>query len=100
LATVITTSGRWGPCRQASPHQPGTTPAVGGDYQTASGTLTFAPGETVKTVPVAVSGDRLGEPDEYFAVNLTGSAIAPIDWGHAVGVIVATSRAPPSAARR
>jgi hypothetical protein len=60
----------------------------GSDFQAASGTLVFAPGETVKTIPIAVYGDRLGEPDEYFSVNLTGSAIAPIDSGHAVGVIV------------
>jgi hypothetical protein len=34
-------------------------------------TLTFAPGETTRTVTVLVSGDTLVEPDETFVVNLS-----------------------------
>jgi hypothetical protein len=34
----------------------------------ASGTLTFAPGETTHDVAINVRGDTLVEPDEYFAV--------------------------------
>jgi hypothetical protein len=61
----------------------------GSDFVAASGTLTFAPGETVRTIAVVVNGDRLAEPSfEYFSVNLTDSAIALIDMAHAVGVIV------------
>ena len=37
---------------------------AGSDYQAASGTLTFAPGETSKTVTVPVIGDRVPEPNE------------------------------------
>jgi hypothetical protein len=69
-------------------YDPPPAATAGTDFQSASGTLSFAPGETVKTIPVAVNGDRLGEWDEYFSVNLTGSATAPVDSGHAVGVIV------------
>lgn len=47
------------------------------DYAATSGTLTFAPGDTVKTIVVQVVGDTMFEPDESFAVNLadaTGDA--------------------------
>src|SRR4029453_15938441 len=49
------------------------------DYTLASGTLTFAPGETTKTITVLVIGDTFFEPDETFVVilmNATGAAIA------------------------
>jgi hypothetical protein len=45
------------------------------DYQSASGTLTFGPGETSKTISVNVLGDVLSEASETFLVNLSnGSA--------------------------
>jgi hypothetical protein len=47
------------------------------DYAATSGTLTFAPGETAKTVTVQVNGDTTVEPDEAFNLNLanaTGNA--------------------------
>src|SRR5262249_14659846 len=47
--------------------------AAGDDYTAASGTLTFAPGETSKTVTVSVIGDRIDEDDETFVVNLSGA---------------------------
>ena len=39
------------------------TATAGGDYTTASGTLTFSPGETAKTIIVAVVGDTAVEQD-------------------------------------
>lgn len=60
---------------------------AGADFQTVAGTLTFAPGETVKTVPVSVLGDRIGESDEYFSLNLTDPPEATLGSRHAVGVI-------------
>src|SRR5262249_26832683 len=40
------------------------TAAAGSDYAATSGTLTFAPGQTSKTVTVTVNGDTTFEPDE------------------------------------
>ncbi len=42
------------------------TATAGQDYASTVGTLTFAPGETVKTVQVPVSGDTLVELNEAF----------------------------------
>jgi len=44
------------------------------DYVAASGTLTFAPGETEKTVDVALIGDAVHEDDETFALAAGTSA--------------------------
>jgi Calx-beta domain/FG-GAP-like repeat len=43
---------------------------AGDDYQATSGVLTFAPGETSKTILVPVIGDHLFEYNEYFTVQL------------------------------
>jgi hypothetical protein len=64
------------------------TATAGSDYQATSGTLTFAPGETSKTVTVQVIGDRLPEPNETFVVNLRSPTNAPIADGQGVGTIV------------
>jgi probable HAF family extracellular repeat protein len=64
------------------------TSAAGSDYQAASGTLTFAPGETSKTITVLVNGDRLGESNETFAVNLTSPTNATIADGQGQVTIV------------
>ena len=42
-----------------------------GDYGAMTTRLTFAPGQTSKTVVVKVHGDTVDEPDENFVVNLT-----------------------------
>jgi hypothetical protein len=62
--------------------------AAGSDYRAATGTLTFAPGETTKTITVLVNGDRLGEPNETFVVNLTSPTNATIDDSQGVGTIL------------
>ena len=43
--------------------------------------LTFAPGETSKTITVLVNGDRLGEPNETFVVSLSAPTNATIADG-------------------
>ncbi|MGI9251864.1 MAG: Calx-beta domain-containing protein, partial [Pseudohongiellaceae bacterium] len=48
----------------------GTTPA-GNDYTQATGSLTFAPGETSKSVTLTILDDTLGEGDETFTLHLS-----------------------------
>jgi hypothetical protein len=50
------------------------TATAGSDYQTKSGTVTFAAGETVKTITVVVNGDKAREANETFFVDLLGSS--------------------------
>jgi hypothetical protein len=64
------------------------TASAGSDYTTAIGSLTFAPGQTNKTVSVTVSGDRVGEPDEFFFVNLSGPTNAVLADNQAFATIV------------
>jgi Tol biopolymer transport system component len=44
------------------------------DYTAKTGTLTFAPNETSKTVSIAVKSDRKNEPNETFFVNLSNAS--------------------------
>src|SRR5262249_23770230 len=44
------------------------------DYAATSGTLTFAPGETSRSVTVHVSGDNTSEPNETFLLNVNALA--------------------------
>jgi hypothetical protein len=60
------------------------TATAGSDYQAANGTVTFAPGETSKTITVLVNGDRLAEPNETFFVNLSNPTDAVIADGRRV----------------
>jgi hypothetical protein len=48
------------------------------DYTIANGRLTFAPGETQKTITVLVKGDTLVEPNETYRVRLTRGTFATI----------------------
>jgi probable HAF family extracellular repeat protein len=65
------------------------TAAAGSDYQTASGAVTFASGQTTQTVSVLVNGDRAGEANETFVVNLTGAQGAALIGDRlAIGTIV------------
>jgi chitinase len=63
------------------------TAAAPGDYAAASGTLTFAPGQTSQQIAVSVNGDPVVEPDETFLVNLGNPTNAVIVDGQAVGTI-------------
>ena len=50
------------------------TAHAGEDYRDATGTLSFAPGETVKYVRVDVQGDRVAEISETFSLLVTPQA--------------------------
>lgn len=58
------------------------------DYLTASGTVTFNPGETLKSITVTIVGDNDTEPDETFNVILSSASGADIGDGTGVGTIV------------
>ncbi len=66
----------------------GTAKASGRDYTAQSGTLTFLPGQTSKTITVTVRGDKKSEPDETFFVNLFSVQGASIDDSQALGTIL------------
>ena len=59
---------------------------AGQDYVAKSGTLTFLPGETKKTISITIKGDGKREGDETFMIaleNPSSNAIAYIGsgWG-------------------
>jgi sugar lactone lactonase YvrE len=58
------------------------------DYASASGIVTFAAGETAKTVTVTIRGDKTREPDETFFVNLLNATNAVISDRQALGRIL------------
>ncbi len=90
------------------------TAAAGSDYGSVSGTLTFAPGQTTRTVDVPVFGDRLDEPDESFSLGLSSPRGAVVRGpsaaaatildddaaGLAVGDVVAVEGTPPPSLAR
>ena len=60
---------------------------AGSDYVASSGTVTFAAGETAKTITIQVKGDKRIEPDETFFVNLTNPINAAIADSQGLGTI-------------
>ncbi len=64
------------------------TALAGADYQAASGTLTFSPGETSRTITVTLNGDRLAEPNETFVVNLGTPTTGGVADGQGAGTIL------------
>jgi hypothetical protein len=49
------------------------TATAGSDYVTASGTLTFAPGDTSETITITVLGDTVKEKNEIFFVDINST---------------------------
>jgi hypothetical protein len=64
------------------------TATAGSDYQARNGTLSIPAGQTSGTITVPVIGDRLGEPTETFAVNLSSPTNATVGDGRGIGTIV------------
>lgn len=65
------------------------------DYTSTSGTLTFLPGETSKTITVNVNGDTTSESNETFTVNLSSPTNAFMGDSQGLGTIVNDDAAPP-----
>jgi hypothetical protein len=63
------------------------TATAGSDYQQTTGSHTFQPGETQKSVSVSVIGDTTYEPSETFYVNLSMAVSATIADAQGAGTI-------------
>ena len=57
------------------------------DFTDATGTLTFEPGETRRTIVVPLLDDDIHEPSESFPVSLSGAVGANVVHGTATGLI-------------
>jgi endoglucanase len=66
----------------------GGTATAGTDFVGTSGSVTFAPGETSKTVTVSVISDTKAESKETFTVALSNASGASIADGTGIGTIV------------
>ncbi len=64
------------------------TALAGEDYVAASGSLSFAPGELIKKIPISILGDANEEANESFTVNLSNAVGAPINKSSALHVLV------------
>ena len=60
---------------------------AGDDYTDASGTLSFAAGETSKAISVAIDDDIVNESDEAFTVTLANPSGADLGTSSATGTI-------------
>ncbi len=63
------------------------TATAGTDYSAKSGTITFAPGQTRKTIDVSITGDSTFEADEDFFVDLLNVVGATLGKTKATGKI-------------
>jgi hypothetical protein len=64
------------------------TATAGSDYNSASGGLTFTPGQVSKPVDVTVLGDAAVELDEDFVVDVTGATNATVGDAQGQGTIL------------
>ena len=64
------------------------TAVAGRDFDTASGTLTFAPGNTRQSIAVPTREDDLDEPNETFTVRLNNAIGATLEDASAMGTII------------
>ena len=64
------------------------TATFNSDYIPINGQVNFAPGETLKNIPVTINGDLTTELNETFFVNLSNPANATLADNQALGIIV------------
>ena len=83
-ATLSAASGQTVSVNYATADGTATQPA---DYTSTSGTLTFTPGQTTRTITVPVIGETVPEANETFFVNLSGATNATIADNQGVGTI-------------
>lgn len=64
------------------------TATAGSDYVATSGALSFAPGETQKSVVVLVNGDTVDEAQETFFLDISNVQNATVNTSRGTGFIV------------
>lgn len=89
--TLSAASGRTVTVGWATGDGSATAPA---DYAAASGTLTFQPGETSKTLTVQIEDDALDEEDEGFSVSLSDAVQASISDAQGAALVLDDDPAP------
>ncbi len=67
------------------------TAQAGSDYLATSGTLSFAPGETSKTLSIPVKGDTTVESDENFQVQLSAATNAVLNSAASAATVTLTN---------
>ncbi|MBN4003431.1 Calx-beta domain-containing protein [Nostoc sp. LPT] len=72
----------------------GTAKVSDSDYNSASGTIVFNPGETSKTLGIGVIGDKKAETNETFSVNLFGATNTTITDSLGVATIINDDQPP------
>ena len=82
--STLETSVDWATKEDAAGDDPATE---GQDYEAASGTLTFAPGDTSKTFTVTLNDDDVKEKDETFTIQLSNPGNAALTDATAIGTI-------------
>jgi hypothetical protein len=86
FASTDTVTVQWATQPDSCAGTPAADPA--NDYTAASGTLTFAPGDTSENISISVNGDTLVEPDECVSVALSNPTNATLQGSTATGTIV------------
>lgn len=71
------------------------TAVAGRDYTAASGILTFAPGETTKSISVSILDNPLAPSSQTFTLNLSSPSNATLTTATATGTIVRSTPPPP-----
>jgi hypothetical protein len=74
------------------------TAVAGRDYSAKSGTLTFTPGQTSKTISITILNDLVSEPTETFAVKLSAPVNATLSVSQGTGTILDNDPAGPTTA--
>lgn len=72
------------------------TAVSGRDYTAKSGTLTFTPGQTSKTISILIQNDIVYEQTETFAVKLTSPVNATLGVSQGIGTILDNDPQPPT----
>ena len=70
------------------------TASSGSDYTAASGSITFAAGETSRTITVAIIDDSTEEDDETLTLTISNPSGAEISDGEATGTITDSEPVP------